>query len=1243
MAIDTSSHAADLTQQLMADFESPQSLSSSVPTVQSSSFSSSQSTPSSDQCLMETANTTINSVAPSHAELSLDTFDRLGVVETDSTETLSKTIQINETTLNDIQISLTPSSDFDFDGNSTKIEDDPLESASSVIEEADKMVKTEQQTSPEEKEQQTSPEEKEQQTSPEEMIQELAKSLYNGTCRSVSHYNAASWIGDSGTERGLVRKAYMAIFDWEGISVLGAIRGLCDRLYMKAESQQLDRIVDTFSDRWCECNSNHGFKATSVIYTLAYSILLLNTDHHSEEYSSSRKMPRSQYVQSTLQAMSTLALAEEKESSINDAASVFTSKSRNPRSGGNYNFSTRKRNTSNEFGASSESITLVNRFGYPTHKEWENTVSSLLKSVYISVDITPLNLARSEKELRTSISHGNTNNRNSFMEGPNSTSRLFSRRSWMGGSGSGSGSENLSDYDYSDAIANNGLSATPHGKRRSFLPSSNTSISGTLVSSSRSSIYDTSEHSSPHPDHNIGFAGALWSSIIREEQEKGSIYDASSIVAPLETEDSKISAHESTDSLQPLSESQGRKPISGERPTAHADAKSVKKPTARSIHPTMGDPAWIDLSAPRIGAPGNIPNSIYSSSQESSKYYPYNDRLQEEEMLTLNGAPWAKEGLLKFQAFFEKDAMPKRYKKKGWTQLFVVVQAGYLKMFQFEHGPVKKKSLSLISFKKEAAAAKDVAGITRHDSIDGRAENSANIGSGNWLDNATMIDNVSLCHTMAQIIHISKDGTDLLGVLPGSSSRTSKKTNLASHNGDNVQWSLKLPSGGVIAFLAGTREIADEYVYTCNYWAARVSREPLVEAVSSSEFGWGKPLDFIFGYGDVKSSDSSSSSISASNQGGGTGSGDSGVKARGGGGGGEGKRPPFRTRSKSISYTIPPVPAVPLSPLDPEFVNSNTDQEEVGSPKTESPKGGFKTGSLLGNSTLKARDLFRKKSSPNLSTSAKLTVQHARSTASWHSPRSNFAKSHAPDPSLSSVVSSQLNFVARVRSASRGGIGIGLGSGLGTGIGTGRGRELLVHELSKAAAAAASFNFEGLEGITTTSASAASASATAAATSLLYMNPSTLMSSSMYKRSGLKSMTTKITETGTLISGSGSGSSQKKFYVASGSFDTMFLNNTMIKIKEWRAPVHSAVHSMLDEANQLDTLDKYTLIVDAALQDHTSLRGELMTVFQAHLLVAARVTANWEKRSNYLLSEAVKYEIYISTLSRAIGDRKKTE
>lgn len=51
-------------------------------------------------------------------------------------------------------------------------------------------------------------------------------------------------------------------------------------------------------------------------------------------------------------------------------------------------------------------------------------------------------------------------------------------------------------------------------------------------------------------------------------------------------------------------------------------------------------------------------------------------------------------------------------------------------------------------------------------------------------------------------------------------------------------FTVTFPSGEISIFQAGTEDLVAEWVATCNYWAARRSRQPLVGGVSNIEYGW---------------------------------------------------------------------------------------------------------------------------------------------------------------------------------------------------------------------------------------------------------------------------------------------------------------------------------------------------------------------------------------------------------------------
>lgn len=101
-------------------------------------------------------------------------------------------------------------------------------------------------------------------TEPTEQDRQQAKRLYDGDEERVAKDQAAAWLGDAGTESARVLRAYLELFDWRNLNILASLRDLCGRLLLKGETQQVDRILDAFSVRWCSCNAHHGFKTTGM-------------------------------------------------------------------------------------------------------------------------------------------------------------------------------------------------------------------------------------------------------------------------------------------------------------------------------------------------------------------------------------------------------------------------------------------------------------------------------------------------------------------------------------------------------------------------------------------------------------------------------------------------------------------------------------------------------------------------------------------------------------------------------------------------------------------------------------------------------------------------------------------------------------------------------------------------------------------------------------------------------------------
>lgn len=185
--------------------------------------------------------------------------------------------------------------------------------------------------------------------------------------------------------------------------------------------------------------------------------------------------------------------------------------------------------------------------------------------------------------------------------------------------------------------------------------------------------------------------------------------------------------------------------------------------------------------ASSIGFANNLSHSIIREQQEDDLSDGGTSATDEE--LALTGAPWAKEGLIYRKHYWESTA--RRSKDKTWLQVFVVISRGDLRMFRFDG----------------AGTIRSGAGVA--------------LGGGDWTSNAQSVGTVSLVHALCSPL-----------AAPG-------------YNRDRPYcYVLTLPEGGSYFFQAGTQDLVAEWVSTCNYWSARLSKLPLSGGVSNMEYGW---------------------------------------------------------------------------------------------------------------------------------------------------------------------------------------------------------------------------------------------------------------------------------------------------------------------------------------------------------------------------------------------------------------------
>ncbi|TFK53596.1 hypothetical protein OE88DRAFT_1733496 [Heliocybe sulcata] len=554
--------------------------------------------------------------------------------------------------------------------------------------------------------------------------QELAAKCWAEDEEFLHKEKIAEWLGGHGRINNIVLHHYMDNFDFSGLRLDNAFRRLCGKLFLKAETQQVDRILEEFSRRYWECNPNTVYGSANVVHAASYSLLLLNTDLHVAELTS--RMSRNQFVRNTIAAIqmqlqpnrsvgvSTPDLVYDDNSSMrgvgsdsSDAASTLQSRPKRSGSIASWNSITVDGYVSNVKNVGSGSTSQIDA---SPAKEPPSKESSRNDSV-TSVALPPAPESRAT-----------------------SSSSVVYDRSWE------NEMENLLKEMY-NAI-----------KSQQILQPLGSSL---MVRGSASSLGPGSP--------------MLRNRSVRTQNDRlmtlkrGSIRGLTSLIG---VQASPYSSHSSLD---------GRTSPSPSYATSTHEDRSAT------------------FLTPALGFASNLSHTIIRETQEDDDRSAQSQDTQStnisitDEELALLGPPWAKEGMLCRKQYWESSQ--KRAKSRNWMDVFVVIQKGELNMFTFgEHG--------------------------------GGSHNV--VGGGNWLENANSVGSVMLAHSLAH-------------ALPPPGYNRQRPHCMV----------LTLSNGAVYFFQAGTEELVNEWVSTCNYWAARTSKEPLSGGVSNMEYGWNRVMDPI--------------------------------------------------------------------------------------------------------------------------------------------------------------------------------------------------------------------------------------------------------------------------------------------------------------------------------------------------------------------------------------------------------------
>ncbi|KAI8389288.1 hypothetical protein BD560DRAFT_430263 [Blakeslea trispora] len=175
-------------------------------------------------------------------------------------------------------------------------------------------------------------------------------------------------------------------------------------------------------------------------------------------------------------------------------------------------------------------------------------------------------------------------------------------------------------------------------------------------------------------------------------------------------------------------------------------------------------------------------------------------------MIYTSSAPYYKEGLVIRKHLLEKTNQ--KAKHRDWRECFMVIERSQLRMYKldYSHNEPRKRSLirNTLMNRNNQTSQIHTPFSEGHDAI----------GGGDWLSNALLIGLIDLKHALAN-------------VLPSGYSKQRQNA-----------FALQQSSGAIHVFQVGSEVQVHEWVSTCNYWAARESKEPMSEGVSSMDYGW---------------------------------------------------------------------------------------------------------------------------------------------------------------------------------------------------------------------------------------------------------------------------------------------------------------------------------------------------------------------------------------------------------------------
>ncbi|RCK65416.1 Guanine-nucleotide exchange factor YEL1 [Candida viswanathii] len=157
-------------------------------------------------------------------------------------------------------------------------------------------------------------------TTPKEEVEDadaeyklIAQRLFDEDFVSIKPAEYTQFLAAGDKDSTKIRTYYMSYFKWSP-NLLKSTRILCSKLYLKGESQEIDRILSSFTKSYIRQHKENPFYTRNFeqIYIVIYSLILLNTALHNAELDKKSRISKHDFIKNTLETF----VAQNKKNSL---------------------------------------------------------------------------------------------------------------------------------------------------------------------------------------------------------------------------------------------------------------------------------------------------------------------------------------------------------------------------------------------------------------------------------------------------------------------------------------------------------------------------------------------------------------------------------------------------------------------------------------------------------------------------------------------------------------------------------------------------------------------------------------------------------------------------------------------------------------------------------------------------------------------------------------------------------------